>query len=249
MSRRASVLAIALLLCACSLVNDPSAHQSGPEPVQATEFCHELAELFCFAQPHCCSTAPEPTEEELTACVESASADCAANGLSSLLVDSRTGYDPMIAGQVLAEGRALVDACSTDILAWYTERSGFQRALTGTVAGGGACTPMDRPIGEFDTAALFSCEGESRACVFVSDSTWSCLDRQPEGGECILYWDCEDGMRCEPRPLQRGLCRPRLEDGMPCSSSVDCQSLFCDITCRTPMQDEVYCQAGLPSDT
>ncbi|MCZ7682824.1 MAG: hypothetical protein M5U28_30115 [Sandaracinaceae bacterium] len=276
---RPLALLVAVGLAGCSIVHDPSRHQSGggmdagagtdagagvdagagtdagtdagATPVQASEFCLAAAELQCFAYFNCCGTAPTRTEGLFADCVAEQSRACAENDISRLLVDPRTGYDARIAGEVLREGYGLAEACDGDgVLSWSVERSGVQRILTGTVESGDPCTPRDTSVATFDYPALFSCVGSDRACVPVAASDWSCLARRSEGQSCIIYFDCQDGMMCEWSPL--GTCQPRRADGATCGSAVECQSLFCDAAtgrCRAATQNDVFCNPLLPETT
>jgi hypothetical protein len=250
---RALSLLACCVLAGCSLINDPGAHQ--PESigaVQGQDFCAELAKLLCTGYFECCSTA-EHGDDAFENCVASAATRCAdgdgtlAPVIGSLVTNSRTGYDPVLAGQALAEGYALVAECSLDIAAWKLERTGLQRALTGTISGGDTCTPHDPGTsGGLDWAALFSCEGTDKACVAGRDR-WSCLARQPEGMACVLYWDCEDGLYCDGHWIVGGgSCRARLANGEPCTEAVQCATLHCaSNVCATPTQDDLYCTTSL----
>jgi hypothetical protein len=241
----------ALLIGGCSLVNDPSSHQggaadagqpdAGPPRVEATEFCGRFARLHCDAFFSCCDTHPMRTAESYMACVEDAESDCAA-AFGTIIIDHRTGYDPMVAAEVIEEGRGYVEMCDPNIVTWSWERSGYQRALTGTVDGGDLCTPHNTELNDnFDKPALFSCMGPSRACV-PTGGDWSCLSRADRGGHCVLYWDCVDGLRCDWSNILSPMCAPRLATGMPCNADPECESLVCiDHTCRDRTQQNVYC--------
>lgn len=247
-------IAMAVLLCGCSLVNDPSAHtggdggydagpqDAGPPPIQGTEFCQRYAELVCDASSECCSTAPDPFDR--TACITDISQMCR-EGFGTLILDPRTGYDAAAAGAVIEEGYAYVrgegahDVCDLDAIDWLVNRDGFMRVLSGTRSGGSICTPMS--LVPFDYPALFSCSGSDLSCIAGSPD-WVCQSRHTEGQSCALYWDCVDGMRCSP-PLT-GTCQTRLPNGQACNNGTDCESLVCTGepgVCAPRTQDAIYC--------
>lgn len=267
---RAWIPVACLVLAGCSIVNDPGRHQggqpaldagrdaaphqdagtdAGPPLLPANEFCRAYAEVYCEGYFGCCSAAERP-EDAFDECVSNAQYACS-NGtdatgpvLGIIVADPRTGYDPRIAAEVIAEGRALVADCSTDLLRWTTERMGLQRGLTGSIEAGAECTPGPFVGLRFDFAALFSCEGTNRACVERSGQ-WDCLTRRDVDASCRLYWDCLDGLYCTNGVLG-GTCQPRKANGGACSSGVECESLFCNRLglCADPTQDDVYCSAS-----
>lgn len=239
---RGRLLALALVLSGCSFVNDPASHQGGAAPIEPVDACRRLAELQCDGYFDCCSTAADRTDQLYMQCVEQARVKCT-NDFGKLVVDDRTGYDPVVAGAVIAEGRGYVDRCDPDIVEWFTNRTGLQHVLTGTVEGGHSCTPRDTNLTSFDQAALLSCLGPDQACVASSLNDWVCRQRAPEGERCILYWDCVDGLRCDWSRLS-GTCAQRVPDGGACASGPDCTSLVCASNLCVPRtQDSVYCGA------
>lgn len=230
--RHAAAL-LALLTLSCSLVNDPSEHYAGT-PIPAERFCRAVAELQCDAHLRCCAA---PVEPDRASCVESVRSRCAMNAtLGRLLLDERTGYDPSMAAAVLREGAGHADACSADILEWMLERSGLMRVFRGTIAPGGVCTPRDLNPLAFDTPALFSCQGADYSCAARTLMEWDCRPRRSDGS-CVLYWDCQDGLRC-----QALMCASRLPDGAACTGAPDCESRVCgDGRCVTPTEEQIYC--------
>lgn len=263
--RRAWLGLLAAVLSACSLVNDPSAHQggtpdagptdAGAPPIAAAEVCSHYARVFCEGFFRCCGVAPERTDTNYMDCMMMTRTACR-DSYQQYIDDPRTGYDPQTAGEVVAEGMAYVETCDPDILEWYVERSGFQRALRGTVAPGDVCTPTNTMLNEnFDIGALFSCEGSERACVCqggdvdcaLGTPQWNCLTRAHDGGHCILYWDCEDGLRCDHSNISMPHCAARKPVGASCSDPSECESLACYMSqCQPRNRDNGFCHAMAP---
>jgi hypothetical protein len=229
-------LAALALLGGCFVVNDPSDHQE-LSAVSADDFCAEFAAVVCDAHQRCCSTA-DPDRE---ACVTNWSAICAA-GVGSLAADPRTGYDGTVAAEVLAEGETLSASCSVDVVPWFESRMGFQRVLSGTVAGGDECTPRNA----LDIPAYFSCTELDQACVQVAAGRSICADLLGQGDPCHRHFDCAEGLYCEGGgTFTEGNCEPRLPEGEPCTANEACASQVCDtagtMTCVVPDPDVVYC--------
>jgi hypothetical protein len=225
---------LAALAVGCSVVNDPGAHR--PEgPIEASAFCRTLAEMQCDAYVRCCSAAGPG---DIGVCVEEAQAACAMNeGIGRLLLDARTGYDPVYAAEVLAVGRRLAQACDTGLLPWMVERSGIQSIFTGTIAPGSECTPRSVNPFDFDYPAVFSCEGTDYTCAATGGPEWVCATRREVGGGCITYFDCVDGLRCDAFR-----CAERLPNGSACTNAVDCASGGCvEGRCVDLTQDALYC--------
>ncbi len=226
------------LLSACSLVNDPADHQA-LSPVPVEEICTEFATVVCEAHLACCSTATVAFQD----CYSSWLSGCT-NQIGSLAIDPRTGYDPRVAAEVLAEGRAFADACDTGVMAWIEARSGFSRVLTGTVGGGGDCSPLT------DLASHFSCMDLQQACLAAGFNGAACQDRHPVGDDCAGNYDCAEGLYCKGDGfLVAGMCAERLAENQPCEDNSSCQSLVCDgdtKLCVIPTVDSVYCALGPP---
>lgn len=238
MRARASLLAFALL-AGCSIVNAPGEHRAGGgdaglAPLPGTEFCEAYAELSCHGYLDCCpSAAMVPIDE----CVVRAANRCASD-FGALVVDRRTGYDDDAAARAIAEGRALVDACSLELADWGVRRTGFQSVLQGTVDGGDRCDQPSPPRLE-DFAPLFSCNDIDQACV-LAGSVWTCSARRAASEPCLLTWDCQDGLYCTS--LIAGTCQPRQDVGAACSANDACESLACrDGMCVERTATTVYC--------
>ncbi|HJL16263.1 MAG TPA: hypothetical protein RMH99_11440 [Sandaracinaceae bacterium LLY-WYZ-13_1] len=233
-------------LAGCALVNDPGAHQ---DPVELDEICGALAELQCESYERCCPALDGPlTEDERDACELSARASCRDDPLQGALYeDPRAGYDALTAAQTIAEGYGFLDdACDTGIADWYRRRDGLFRFLTGTVAGGGECTPRSdpgNPGSDPDVAALFSCADFDQSCAPDRTGTqWSCVARGGEDDPCLLFLDCVDGLFCD-RSSQT--CQPRLGLDYSCSSDEQCESLSCAAgRCVPRTARSVFCGSG-----
>lgn len=231
--------ASSLLLGACSIVNDAGDHQQ-LEPVPVEELCADFSVLACDAYLGCCDAATVTPED----CRSRWASGCA-DLVGELATDPRTGYDARAAAEVLAELQAFGETCSLEVLVWRDSRSGLQRVLSGTVPGGGDCTPSNA----LDRAAYFSCDDLDQACFPQAGvDTYTCADRSEIGGSCSLYvpYACAEGLRCDGATvLTPGLCAARLEDGQPCGSNQSCVSLYCDTEttglCVTPTAEAVYC--------
>lgn len=258
---------VALLCCAlsgCTLVNDPGAHQGGrldaggqrdagadggPARLETGDFCQAYAELQCNALFDCCPAAEGMREARFAMCITAVLDDCV-NGadatgpiLNALVSDRRTGYDPVLGAETIAEGNALAADCSIEFLRWTIERDGLQRGLTGTLEGGSDCEPNPAVGFRPDYAALFSClpetDGTYRACALRS-GVWNCVARGGAGDPCVTYFDCQSGFYCTSVV---GTCQPRKPNDMACTNGIECESLFCDELgqCATPGQADVYC--------
>ncbi len=235
-TRAAAALPLALL-AACSVVNSPGDHQE-LEPVAVHEFCAEFAAVVCDAHLACCSSAAVDLDD----CRSAWTASCAST-VGTLATDPRSGYDPRIAAEVLEEGRSFTATCSTDALVWFESRAGFQRVLSGTVAGGEECTPNEA----LDLPAYVSCDDLDQACLGTGGGISVCQDRRDVGEACGGHYDCTEGLFCEDFTpfILPGSCAVRLEDGAACTDDAQCASLFCPQAtprvCVTPTSDEVYC--------
>jgi hypothetical protein len=220
-------LALGLLLAGCTLVNDPGQHQ---DPIGENDFCEELARLSCTGLAECCPT-PEANEVSFDECVRLRESLCRAAELyGPVFEDPRTGYDPVVAAQVMAEGYAFIEnACDPGIYEWRFRRQGLYRVLTGTVEGGDFCTPE----GEDDPAALFSCVASDPVCrPDFTGTRWSCTSSAgTEGEPCIAFLDCAAEHYCDA-----GTCRRSKADGEPCGEGIECLSLFCNPSgrCQDP---------------
>lgn len=250
-----SLLAVALV-CGCSLVNDPAQHMGGAadggadaavDRIEPSALCSRLITLQCEEYVRCCSTAPDPFDTE--ACIHALLPGCR-DGIGAYLADDRTGYDPVIAAETVAEGEALSEACSLDIARWVSTRDGLFRAFAGTVGAGAECTPT----GTTDFAAIISCDRLENSCVPAAGDRYLCAPRVEIGVSCQLNNDCADGLACvRTIPLEptSGRCAARLDDGSPCRQATDCQSYLCHVpmgmlvgTCFPATQDNIYC--GIP---
>ncbi len=235
---------VALGASGCVLVNDPSQHVGGTEPIPPSELCSRLVTLQCEQYVRCCGTAPP--DFDIDACISGYLRACE-ESVGPYLAYSRTGYDPILAAEAIAEGEALSSTCSLEITHWATARGGLFRAFRGTVPVGDDCTPRDA----MDVASLMTCRGVENACVPMVAERFVCVRRVGRGEFCFLNGDCEDGLACmRTMPLDptSGRCTDRLSAGAVCRQATDCESYYCDIptgvmvgTCVAATQDNLYC--------
>lgn len=247
--RRSLVL---LLVSGCTILNDPGMHTGNqpdvpvaadvPEAEQIAydDFCDELADFLCGSFDRCCSAAEPPAD-----CIAQATEGCDASFGTALLMDSRTGYDPVRAAEVIAQGHELASTCDLRIIPW--SRTVIPRILGGIREPAAECTP--RPLdGGFDFAALLSCRGDEYSCFFNGLDTWTCAMRVEEGRGCYTSYDCVDGLFCDPPA--GGVCRDRLAAGAPCDRMRDecAGACACDGPppcatghCVLPSSEAAYC--------
>lgn len=234
---RIGTMAALALLSACSLVLDTDRHRSDVVPIEATEFCGELADIACTGLRDCC---PQPGLD-FDACTRRASSDCASD-FGVLGLDPRTGYDSGLAGLALAEARGLVAACDPAIETWSSSPLGIQRVLTGTIPFGETCDPNF-----LDVANLFACadDGVCTQMGTAADPDWACAPATAEGEECTYDAVCEPGLRCSAAVqfVTTGTCQPLKANGQPCGRNSECETLSCETTCRDATNEEAYCGA------
>lgn len=263
MRLRLAAVSLAAGIFGCTAVNPPSAHQ---KPVPSDQFCSQFADVVCQDYDTCCSKMPK---SDPSVCVDDVTSFCTTN-FGGILLDTQTGYDPLVAAAVLSEGRGFANTCSTNIANWALARSGFLRVLTGTVPGGQPCATNVTTFPSLP--AFFSCEDTNQACVNQGGGTWTCNDLRTQGQPCYGDQDClgdvdpAKGLWCQGSALFRmGTCQPRLADGVPCPEGPACQSLVCEVsqgdggvagdggtspdggtrTCVTLSQDAAYCALSL----
>lgn len=237
------VIALAFALAGCSLVNDPGDHRggtapgvdagaadAGPQPIAPADLCTELVRLLCEARLECCDD-PGQTYEE---CRTNAMTDCQML-VGPFLEDERTGYTPMRAGELIAEGRRIYrDSCSLEILDFLGTKERLLSMFDGTVPLNGSCSILEVPT-------LLSCERPELVCQPMGFGT-QCLPVRTEGEPCAFDLACETGLYC---PSGMGAtCAPQLADGAgPCAEGPDCQSYICNTTTMLcePRTADVYC--------
>lgn len=204
----------------------------------AASFCSELVTMFCEARGRCCSTA---MGEDPTTCRNANMGRCEAT-IGAVAVDPRTGYDAVLAREVLEEGRAIASTCDVDIVDWMATREGVVRALRGSVGLRGDCS-----MSALDVAGRYSCVMQ-RACRRVGViGDRACTEVAAVTETCRESTDCETGLYCrDGRPTtDTGTCQPQLGIGMACMTPAECESLICPGdaggTCAARTQDVVYC--------
>jgi hypothetical protein len=239
-------LACALLASSCLLVNDPNAHAA--TPVDAEAFCGRFAQAVCDGYFHCCT---DPSRNHIFAnesdCRVQAQMICTSgsNGinLNAIIHDPRTGYDPLVAGEVLNQLAYDASVCDPQVARWVQRRDGFERALTGTVENGAACL-RDNPL--TNVAAFLSCEDPTRACVLTGLTTGDCLLRRQAGESCVLDFDCREGLYCAPS-VGANSCAPRLPEGSACAHNGSDHGAWCESgvcaggLCVRADANSVYC--------
>lgn len=222
-------------LSACSLVLDTDRHRSNVVPIDATEFCAELADIACTGLRDCC---PQPALD-FDACTRTAATDCASD-FGALGLDPRTGYDPGRAGLSLAEARGFVAACDPAIETWTSSPLGFQRILAGTIPFGDTCDPNF-----LDVANVFACadDGVCTQMGTVANPDWQCAPPTSLGDECTYDGVCEPGLRCSAafQFVTTGTCQPLKANGQPCGRNSECETFVCDTVCRDATNEQAYC--------
>jgi hypothetical protein len=236
---RSLVAAVAVLASACSLVYSPSdlMGDEGVSPIAPRALCDQLAESYCVAHQSCCT--PEQTLDQ-GSCLNATRALC--NWIVDIASDTRTGYDGVVARDVLAEAELLFDACDPDVSPFLLSSDGLLATLTGTVAPGDDCSTRDIP----NLAEFFSCQ-DDRACVRVGANRWTCLQRVPLGGTCRNDSDCAEGLHCSSAwyGFLDGSCAERLANSSACTRNSECLSFVCTggeaKTCEALTAENVYC--------
>jgi hypothetical protein len=239
------VLGFAGLTSSCLLAEPPSGHMTAPVP--ADDMCTRYAQLICDGFIHCCDDpailAAAPPRDT---CVQMVQSSCTSGtySLSMLCHDPRTGYDPIVAGQVLGTYGDYIDACDPSVMTWSVRRDGFEEALQGTVANGQPCL-NGNPLSEYP--AFLSCEDFSQACILTGLTTGNCTARHPLGQSCVLDLDCQDGLYCAGNNCSRLLANGAVCGGADGSQHHGwCQSSFCfQGRCETPTRTHVYCGGGV----
>jgi hypothetical protein len=271
---RWSLTPLAVILAACSLVNDPGTHMGNPPPVPdagsmdgsdgvdagadagmprdgggdagsddagptdagppppipAADLCGELVAAICEMRIGCCTSA---MGEDFDDCRANYSTRCATS-LGAAANDGRTGYDPVVAGAVLAELRALTATCNLEIIDFLSDSNGFLRMFEGTFPMGAGCNAW--------SIELYACAAGNvcRGVVFF----WSCQPRVLADAECREDYNCIDGYFCDEArttTMGTGLCTPRRADSEPCARNTQCQSLVCSETTCQARTDELFC--------
>ncbi len=261
------VALFSLSFAGCSLVNDPGRHMGGggtdggteadargapdggPPPLAAEDACGVLVSAYCEAYENCCAM-PVRTRGE---CETTALQRCQ-EGVEPYLTDSRTGYDPVLAGALVAEGRALLATCDPAIVRWFTYD--LLTAMRGTLARTEVCLTLGQVVDE-DYAGIFSCSRDGHlVCRPLSSpiGDWTCQGLSSEMGTCNYLLHCDDGLTCTGSLVFTGMCVPQRGDGVACDVADQCQSLDCvGGACREPDRD-IYCtdlipgpQGGMPA--
>ena len=223
----ASVLVLSgLALAGCTLVYGPSSREA--PPIAAADYCAEYARFACEASETCCPPLPS-----LRVCIETLRSGCVRD-FQVALQTPRLGYDPALAGQHLAEGRALVaNHCSSDIVAWYAETGVI---FAGTLGEADECL-ADGMMPSLET--FFVCAGD-RACSPNVVGNWTCQRRVGEGAACAYDGNCTSPLFCDGSP--RVCQRPRM-DGQGCVNPNECASLVCaaGLCVPVPGDGQAYC--------
>jgi hypothetical protein len=226
----------------CSFVNDHGRHQGpdGVAPIRADDLCAILSHELCDARIRCC---PDGVDETLEECRADSEASCRTN-LQVFLEDPRTGYDPQVAGEVVARGVALAAECDPDIADWAV--NDVLTVLRGTAVRGTTCRPRDAD----DLPALFQCRVEDNLVCRPEGSPllsdWICQGKSAEGGPCVASLHCQDGLYCNSAGdlFIAGTCEQRLSTGASCTSNDQCATFVCDVTCQ-PKDTRIYCSNPL----
>lgn len=252
---RASIAALALtgsMLGSCVLVNAPSNHEA--HSISPDDFCTRLAEVICDGITHCCDNPSfVMMNHDRGMCVGRIQTVCT-NGnpnVSQLVHDRRTGYDPALGGDVIAEARYRASVCDVSVAAWTHEREGFLRVFPGTVAPGNMCL-MGDPTSAANAAAFLSCNDPGYACVIESATHGACNQRVGAMRPCITDFDCTTGLYCAPGAvLARSTCAPLLPTGGACSHNLADQPTWCASgvctsgQCVAATLSSVYCLNGI----
>ncbi|MFO0685943.1 MAG: hypothetical protein U0234_28040 [Sandaracinus sp.] len=243
-------LAFAAALSGCLLVNPPSGRMNGGDggaalaPIPIDELCLRVAQAACGAYQDCCTIEPRVA---LADCVNAVSASCSRD-VYPIVRDPVAGYDPIVAAEVIAEGRAIAARdCSTDIIAWYNSRNGLLRVMQGTVGDGMSCDVGDNPLAKY-----FSCTNPEFGCIAQTGGTFNCLARRPAGQPCFTEQDCVEADFCQggfPLVGVPGTCALRLGVGETCNADGDCETRACNTqvtphVCLDLTQDIAYCGFG-----
>lgn len=255
-------LALALLCtstASCSIVDAPSQHV--PDPIPASVLCDRLATVYCGAAAQCCPSADmgaAPDAGPGTSCTDLVASWCSHNDVvQGALGDSRTGYDPQIAGEVIAEATYMVQSCDLSFAHWLTQRDGFLRFLTGTVSEGLPCLE-NTPLTMVPASAFFRCSGGGGCFVegvpmHLGEVTGTCRPQAADGRECQSDLDCRDGAYCANTPPDGATSgRSCRRQGVPgdhctgdamCASGVcSCSGVLCSGMCQSPTRVSVYCR-------
>ena len=232
--RRALSLSLGLALSGCLLVTPPSGHMGSTDggadanlqPVTASAACGEIAIVACTGYENCCHDGHTVTMND---CITALQTSCDSR-LGPVFRDPKTGFSPVVAAEVLAEGRALANACDPGIIAWYNSRSGLQRAMQGTIPAGQLCAMRGD-----DAAAYFACRDFENGCIGDNSAGYYCSARHGDDLACHSDPDCVADDYCEGgapggNPILGfpGHCRPRLATGAPCTVDGACASFLCD---------------------
>lgn len=250
MKRALVLVALAITVPGCLLVNPPSGRMGGDAgssaltPIPIDELCLRVAQAACGAYEDCCTLEPRVAVAD---CVNAVSASCGRD-VYPIVRDPVAGYDPMVAAEVIAEGRAIAaNDCSTDIIAWYSSRNGLLRVMQGTIGDGMSCD-----VGDNALAKYFSCTNPAFGCIAQSGGTFNCLARRQTGQPCFTEQDCVETDFCQggaPLIGFPGTCAVRLGVGETCTADPDCATRYCDqqVTphvCGALTQDIAYCGFG-----
>jgi hypothetical protein len=237
---------VAAGLAACAEEDGP-AEPAGPDPILAEDFPAAFAHAYCDDLGPCCSSAG--LAHDGAACITTMTAE--AQDLLSQAPPLRK-YDPVSAGQCIADLKALWPTCRTSPAAEEKAQEACQGIFTGTVAVGGACQ-SDHDCAPSSQGPVH-CEVNVNmpvppAPICVVDPPGKldepCIGSAPyEPATPFPHLRCEDSLYCD-RAINR--CRQRHGEGEDCNPSMLCEStLWCHATGPTSGACEKTLALGAP---
>lgn len=264
--RVARIEACALVLAACSLVNDPGRHEGTPgtdgggvgsdggasdagssdggaPPVAAEDACEEFTNVYCTAYDRCCMMMPRRSFDE---CVTDVLASCNMS-IEQFLFHPPNRYSPERAGELIARARTMSATCDPAIAELLTYE--LLAVFEGSALETQPCISLAE-IGRSEYAGLLSCSrADGLTCRPETGplDPWACQAISVTGGSCYHFVHCQEGHYCSGIGIfNNGSCTRQRSNGMKCSSADQCDSLNCSMGFCRSLDQSVYCTDLLP---
>ncbi|NCQ62016.1 MAG: hypothetical protein GW913_15265 [Myxococcales bacterium] len=203
---------------------DGSTTSDGGSPEEAlarmVQLCHDWGDVVCRAQQDCCM-ADERMDASEAACQMRYYVGCDYLLMGAAWIDGRIHFDVAATEADLDATRALAAACDPDA------RSESTKNVSGTLAAGADCTPVDAYLGPgHDASALLACD-PGLYCKLTMEAGalhGVCTNLEGLGNACTGSNDCVRTLTCGASST----CEEPAADGALCAFGRDCAGGYCD---------------------
>lgn len=198
----------------------PDGGSTAEELARMVQLCHDWGDVVCRAQQDCCM-ADERMDASEADCQMRYYTGCDFLFMGAAWTDGRIRFDVAATEARLATTRAQAIACDPDTSSEAT------KDVSGTLAAGGDCTPVDAYLGPGrDASALLACD-PGLYCELTMDGGalhGSCTNLEGLGNACNGSNACLPSLTCGASST----CEEPAADSALCSVGRDCVGGYCD---------------------